>query len=96
MSAPHTPGPWHVGEGKAEIIVYAPDGYAVADAQVFHFNHDRRGSGPANARLMAAAPEMLGRIKEAAAYLWRNDPSPEARVLTGAMYALIAKAEGRL
>ncbi|MBA8886128.1 hypothetical protein FHW12_000319 [Dokdonella fugitiva] len=39
MSAQHTPTPWHTGEGKAERIIYADDGFAVADAAVFHGRH---------------------------------------------------------
>lgn len=35
----HTPTPWHVGE-TAPTIVYAPDGFAVANATVFHGRHE--------------------------------------------------------
>jgi len=38
-NAQHTPTPWHTGEGKAERIIYAADGFAVADATVFHGLH---------------------------------------------------------
>lgn len=57
-NAKHTPGPWRVGEeAGSEMIVYAPDGFAVASTVVFHRNHDQSKS--ANARLIAAAPELL-------------------------------------
>ncbi len=58
----HTPGPWHTGTGKAEIIVYATDGYAVADAKVYHGRH-AEGEAEANARLIAAAPDLLAALK---------------------------------
>lgn len=60
MATKHTPGPWKCGGHKGRII-YAPDGFAVGDATVFH------GRNPDdtehNARLMAAAPEMLAALE---------------------------------
>lgn len=35
----HTPEPWHVGKGRSAEIVYAQDGWAVANATVFHARH---------------------------------------------------------
>ncbi len=65
-NAKHTPGPWHTGIGKAGRIIYAADGFAVADATVFHGRH--QGDGPStteveNARLIAAAPELLAALE---------------------------------
>lgn len=53
----HTKGPWHVG-GKDGTIVYAGDGYATASCAVFHGRFSN-GEVEANARLIAAAPNML-------------------------------------
>lgn len=55
-NAKHTPGPWRTG-GKDGRIIYAADGFAVADATVFHGRHE--GEHSENARLIAAAPELL-------------------------------------
>ena len=56
----HTPAPWHVG-GKDEQIIYGEDGWAIADAKVYHGKdgHNSR----ANARLIAAAPELLAALE---------------------------------
>jgi hypothetical protein len=61
----HTPGPWHVGEGRASIIVYASDGYAIANAATYH---PKERDLEANARLIAAAPELLEAARSVAAY----------------------------
>jgi hypothetical protein len=58
MESKHTPGPWHIGVRQAEQIVYDQKGWAVANATVYHGKEDREEMR-ANARLMAAAPEML-------------------------------------
>ena len=58
MSAQHTPGPWHVGIKQAEQIVYTKNGWAVANATVYHGKQDK-DEAKANARLIAEAPAML-------------------------------------
>lgn len=62
MSAQHTPGPWHVGEGVAQRIIYDSRGWPIADAKLFHGN-SRSGEDVPNARLIAAAPDMLEALK---------------------------------
>lgn len=52
-----TPGPWHVGDGN-ETIVYDANRWAIASATTFHRKHED-GSSEANAKLIAAAPELL-------------------------------------
>jgi len=54
----HTPGPWHVGGGQQAQIVYDKDGWGIANAVVFHRKH-KQGSTLANAKLIAAAPDLL-------------------------------------
>jgi hypothetical protein len=58
MNTKHTPGPWHVGMRQAERIVYDKTGWAVANATVYHGESDR-DQVLANARLIAAAPELV-------------------------------------
>jgi hypothetical protein len=55
----HTPGPWHVGK-TAPCIVYDDNGWGVANT----VNHDRYVYAmQANARLIAAAPDMLAALQ---------------------------------
>lgn len=59
MSAPQfTPAPWHANKESGHIpIVFSSDGWAIADAKVYHGQWPRETS-VANARLIAAAPEL--------------------------------------
>lgn len=54
----HTPGPWHTG-AFGNQIVYAADGWAVANAQVSHHQNNGFEEMQANASLIAAAPDLL-------------------------------------
>lgn len=65
MESKHTPGPWHTG-GKDNSIIYAEDGYAVANAVTYH-NRDR--DSRADAELIAAAPELLAALERVEARL---------------------------
>jgi hypothetical protein len=80
MSAQHTPGPWRVNTAGTsspwpenykvtEVYVYAPD--TQDDVAVCADIVDPLTQEPseANARLIAAAPEMLANLREAAATL---------------------------
>lgn len=55
----HTPGPWHLGGNG--FIVYAQNGYAICDVKTFHGRDD---SDTENARLIAAAPELLALVRQ--------------------------------
>lgn len=56
MSGGYTPGPWHTGaDGR---IVYNAAGWAVCNAVTFHQRH-QGDEDRANARLIAAAPELF-------------------------------------
>lgn len=63
----HTPGPWHVGVKQAEKIVYDSTGWAVANATVYHGENDAE-QVKANARLIAAAPDLLEFAKAVVRY----------------------------
>jgi hypothetical protein len=62
----HTPGPWEQGVGdEGEAQVYGSDGYRriiLASTENFRIATDE---SKANARLIAAAPELLDALKEA-------------------------------
>lgn len=80
--ATHTPAPWHTG-GKNNSIIYAPDGWAVADANTFH-GRDNGEVQAANARLIAEAPAMyeaLIRLQHTLEYVHSDDAKFVAGVL---------------
>ena len=88
---PHTPGPWQQDqelpyEIRAAFESRVPfEGVAKVDRK-----QDKREM-EANARLIAAAPEMLDALKELVQYgWWENAPASKAKA-----EAAIAKAEGR-
>ena len=97
----HTSGPWHTGEGyktaKDHAIYAGPCLVATADGYGYPIGRGWSPRSEANARLIAAAPDLLEALKFAAARIElanaEGDPIlsawlPDAR-------AVIAKAEGR-
>lgn len=91
----HTPGPWTVTRSKMETdgafdYAISADGVLVL-AEVF--GRDAKGGWPpseANARLIAAAPDLLAMLK--VAQLWLD---VDGRFDMQGINAAIAKAEGR-
>lgn len=87
---PHTPGPWEMNVGIDGAVVYHPDQGTIADVPMDLSDH------PHNARLMAAAPDLLEALEE---LLHAPDPdevedfTPLYRAITKA-HAAIAKAKG--
>jgi hypothetical protein len=73
MSAAHTPGPWSYRPFEHDDwgIVRGPDGYVVANAQSNRVSDEEKDDArwhrtdpyEANARLIAAAPELLQALK---------------------------------
>ena len=108
MSA-HTPGPWKVEDDGREVVVYAVEG-SCRVASIELDNLDDRSHALRDARLIAAAPELLAALKDAEALLNHGDFSngnmhpdwygPDegsvlAGLLVGRIRAAIAKAEGK-
>lgn len=59
MSADHTPGPWlYAQEGVTSWGIVKPDGYSIVHL-VALLNSTSARELPANARLIAAAPDLL-------------------------------------
>lgn len=89
----HTPGPWTVGPRGASV--YRPNGMRIAALDA---HADSLGLRAADARLMAAAPELLEACREAIKALnnYSTEPVPlsvynrVSRLIVDA----IAKAEG--
>ena len=86
--AQHTPGFWFVAQGR----VCAQDGTVVCDARSRHAEAER----DANARLIAAAPELLAALeKTAAVFGWQSpNANPTVDAAIAAARAAIAKAKG--
>jgi hypothetical protein len=85
-AATHTPGPWLVTTNQQAIK--SLNGSTIAQLVSPHVND-------ANARLIAAAPELLAALKEAAVYIQSFRDTEADIALTKAMSA-IAKAEARV
>jgi hypothetical protein len=78
----HTPSPWHLGKRGGNPAIYGKDGTEVAEIL-----HGLTPEWRANARLIAAAPEMLEALQSLA------HPMASDEDLQNAL-AVIAKAKG--
>lgn len=86
--AAHTAGPWHAN-GSSQIISF--DHKYIASALSINFSH---GEVLANARLIAAAPELLAAL-ETIAKIGRDDFGPAAASrMDEIARAAISKATG--
>ena len=88
----HTPGPWEVskiGNPYQQFMVYDSDGRNICNTV----------EGEANARLIAAAPELYDACKLALALIKDHWPyehgNPQVGDAWGALETAIAEAEGR-
>jgi hypothetical protein len=84
----HTPGPWYSYQHSTDFF---PIVGTVSGHGLFHILRTGRSSvDDANARLIAAAPELLSALRDILAEADFGDPALEAKAR-----AAIAKAEGR-
>lgn len=92
----HTPGPWHYSKDASmhdTALVYAQDGWLVADAGRIHKRTPEEIE--ANATLLAAAWDLLAACKGAVAALSQNKTFPaDIDAAKGYLADAIAKAEG--
>lgn len=94
----HTPGPWAIFKGY--IVTANPDGSIPLNARIVApLERDIDSVGEEDARLIAAAPELLGVVRTIAH--WQPTVEPEQatflaldRVIYAARHAL-AKVEGQ-
>ena len=92
----HTPGPWRVEEIElfetgSGVQVVAADGTVIADNQTYY----PQSLDPANAHLIAAAPELLEALK-AMSHVEARDPGHVESIRAFSLArAAIAKAEGK-
>lgn len=61
MKAKHTPGPWHVQPGRLHLVDDA-NGQGVADTHNYWRADSTEEREQANARLIAAAPDLLAAL----------------------------------
>ena len=95
METKHTPGPWEQGtqvNGSTTLVARMKTGFVVAEMRNVHF----REEAEANARLIAAAPDLLESLRELAelAVLQFGMPPPGADGTLQKALAAIAKADG--
>lgn len=91
MASAHTPGPWVQNSANAEEIIAPDDVQVIAripGAKTGLYNR----AAPANARLIAAAPDLLEALRAAEDWL---DGWVSAEPQLAMIRAAIAKAEGR-
>ena len=91
MSALHTPGPWEICETQKGEIGIAADGIWIIAVRHGALYHPR---GDANARLIAAAPELLDALSKAVKWLAIcDDPRCEKDLLAAEEAILNARGE---
>lgn len=88
MSGKPTPGPWEVKQRANGTVCVGRVGLSIADGGVT----DTWAQKPADARLIAAAPDMLEALKAALSVVQSACCAPDVE---DKIHAAIAKAEGR-
>ena len=90
-TAQHTPGPWHIGKRTFAPYIYGPKGEEVAGPSGFTSGHEET---QANARLIAAAPDLLAALEEIASrqISVQGYNSPSALLLRLASVQSLARA----
>ena len=91
MSA-HTPGPWRAGIGRRDQIT-AADGSAIGFVNLYGYHHN--ANTVANARLLAAAPDLLAALIDIATAGERYGVQWDAATMGNVARAAIAKATGK-
>ena len=91
----HTPGPWEVAQYADDVTMIenrAPTGYGYSLTQVARILPVSE-SAEANARLIAAAPDLLAALQELLADKYLSDPINRDRMANAR--AAIARATGK-
>jgi hypothetical protein len=100
-AAKHTPAPW--ADGKKDIPIRAIDQEALGFS-IIYINTDsvaRKVEAAANARLIAAAPDLLAAVESEYIFLadihneWPGRHTPEGQMKLCRLRDLICKATGR-
>jgi hypothetical protein len=64
MMSDYTKGPWHVGVSSTHCAIFGPDDRPYFLRGEWNKHVLRAGEAAANARLIAAAPDLLASVKE--------------------------------
>ena len=91
----HIPGPWGcvTRRGSWDWVVYQASDPNIEICQMFHDDTEFNETGEANARLIAAAPDLLAALK-AMVDRWEPDCSGQDRIMWENARDAITKAEG--
>ncbi|MBB5663219.1 putative secreted protein [Rhizobium leguminosarum] len=107
VESKHTPGPWTMriaGNGDCGISAEGTGVFAEAFAEIRHSGENARDEAKANARLIAAAPDLLDALKEMRAAVFGATVGDEPDVyhdydrlssLAALVISVIDEAEGR-
>lgn len=91
----HTPGPWKTGTGEFTDQVFCDDPIGEQGSDWGENFICETAGNKANARLIAAAPELLGALKDLENILsCKPYDKDEQKLLTNARH-IIARAEGK-
>lgn len=91
----HTKGPWASDNTRKYYDAWLIRHNGIAVARMMQDTTRTKEEHEANARLIAAAPELLEALEDAHAVLL-DVPGHEAKVVLAKVYAAIAKAEGQV
>ena len=95
METKHTPGPWNLDKRQEKLMGANGQSIVVWNSGLSFGN--RTEEAEANARLIAAAPELLAALKKAYAFAVQQSRAPQdpADALTLEIIEAIVRAEGR-
>ena len=95
-TSPHTPGPWHLSQLKAQVGVYTATGEKVAQVPLSSqlWSHSLRATS--DARLISAAPDLLAALQQCLVIVdaHRRAAGGEGDVAAMNARAAIARATG--
>ena len=89
MTHTHTNSPWHLGKRADKVAIYGKDGTEIAEIL-----HGLTPEWRENARLIAAAPEMLAHLEMLVFGIVEGIPIPKDGAAITAARETIRKARG--
>lgn len=102
MTSKHTPGPWEWSDlyetldGRPTYSLLGRDGYGILSCDgIPNTPHDQPVVGVSNARLIAAAPELLDALEEIVGYTGGAKTALDDEDVMERAFDAIAKARGQ-
>lgn len=95
MKTLHTPSPWHLHKSESDFLIVYSDGVIRSHvARLFDSTLcEEHGSLAANARLIAAAPDLLDALDWALRQI-EDDLDPDHQVAFDVAFSTLRKAKG--